>query len=198
MGAFAGLDQNQVVIVNEDPMNETKREKLRRKVAESEAKLNRKQLAEASPPEGYRALAMDYPFALVLGGLAVGAIAGALIPRSPASKLARGAMAAAGLAGELGLTYGRKALEAAGDVADDGREKLGGIGGKLADLGQAIGAEAGEYSRKVADLAAQAASGAGQAADKAVGAAGDATENARVTGMKIARQVIKLTSQLRH
>jgi len=186
--------------------NETKREQLRRKVAESEAAIARSpnpaHLPERDPPEGYRALAMDYPFALVIGGLALVALAGALLPRSAARKLARGAIAAAGVAGELGLTYGKQALEAAGELSDEGRQKLGALGERLGDLGGSVSDGASEYGRKAADLATSAASGAGKSAGKAAGvvgdAVGDAAESARETGMKIARQVIRLTSQLRH
>lgn len=178
--------------------SETKRDALRRKVAESQANLTRTQPAGQQPPEGYRALAMDYPFALVLGGLALGAIAGALLPRSVARKLARGVAAAAGVAGELGLAYGRQAIDAAGELSDEGRNKLGGLGEKLAELGETVAESAGAYGRKAADLAGDAAAGAGKAAGKAAGAAGDAADTARESGMKIARQVIRLTSQLRH
>jgi len=54
--------------VTETDTNETKREQLRRKVAESQAALTKPQTAAGEPPEGYRALAADYPFALLLGG----------------------------------------------------------------------------------------------------------------------------------
>jgi len=202
VGAFAGLDQEQGAIVTDfSPASdkpETKRDELRRKVAESQASLSRPTLPERNPPEGYRALAMDYPFAIVIGGLALGAIAGALLPRSAARKLARGVVAAAGVAGELGLTYGRQALDAAGDLSDEGREKLGTIGEKLAELSESVSEAAGAYGRKAADLAGDAASSAGKAAGKAAETAGDAAGSARDSGMKIARQVIRLTSQLRH
>ena len=211
MGAFAGLDHEQGVIVSDiSPTGreaslvptESRREELRRKVADSQSELNRQTLPERDPPEGYKALAMDYPFALVLGGLALGAIAGAMLPRSAARKLARGAIAAAGVAGELGMTYGRQALDAAGEVTGGGRDKLGALGERLTDLRDTIGENAGTYGRKAAELAGEtataAAQAAGTAAQTASDAAGEAAGNARDVGLKIARQVIRLTSQLRH
>lgn len=177
---------------------ETKRDQLRRKVAESQASLGRGHFPERDPPEGYKALAMDYPFVLVLGGLAVGAIAGALLPRAAGRKLVRGVVAAAGVASELGLAYGRQAFDVAGELSDEGRQKLGGLGEKLVELGESVSESAAAYGRKAADFAADAASGAGKAADKAGQSAGVAAESARESGMKIARQVIRLTSQLRH
>ncbi|MFC3174361.1 hypothetical protein ACFOD9_08860 [Novosphingobium bradum] len=162
----------------------TKRARLRRKVGESEAAMARSPLPERDPPDGYTALAMDYPFALVLGGLALGAVAGALLPRSAGGRLVRGAIAVAGVAGELGLAYGRHALESASEMSSDGRQRIGALGGKAASV------------------ATQAASEAGTAATKAIGTAGEAAGeiagNARDTGLKIARQVIRLTSHLRH
>jgi len=184
--------------VSDTEQSETKREQLRRKVTESQAALAKPQLPGREPPEGYKALAMDYPFALVLGGLAVGVVVGALIPRSAASKLARGALAAAGVAGELGMTYGRQALDAAGDLSDDGRRKLGNLGDHLTELGETLSESAGTYGRKAADVAGAASEAMGKAAGRAVETAGDTAETARETGLKIARQVIRLTSQLRH
>jgi hypothetical protein len=196
VGALAGLDQEQGDAVTEDISAEpgksnTKREELRRKVAESQAALARPQLPEREPPEGYRALAMDYPFALVLGGLAIGAIAGVLIPRSAARKLGRAAIAAATVAGELGVAYGRQARDAAEELADSGRKRL-------ADLGDSVSDGAGVYGRKASELAEQVASTAGEVAGKAAETAGVGADTARQAGLKIARQVIRLTSQLRH
>jgi len=206
VGAFAGLDQSQGEVVSETETNETKREQLRRKVAESQSALARPQPSAGEPPEGYKALAMDYPFALILGGLALGAIAGAVLPRRAGRKLVQGAVAAAGIAGELGKTYGRQALDTVGEAADSvtgkSRGSLGALGEKLVELGEAVGEAAGAYGRKAADVAVETASAAGAAAGKAADKAGhlaeDGAANARETGLKIARQVIRLTSQLRH
>jgi hypothetical protein len=213
VGAFAELDQSQGEAVTETDTNETKREQLRRKVAESRSALTKPQTAAGEPPEGYRALAADYPFALLLGGLALGAIAGAVLPRRAGRKLIQGAVAAAGVAGELGRTYGRQALDtvgdaagavgdAAGSIGHESRSRLGTLGEKLVELGEAFGEAASAYGRKAADVAGETATAAGSAAGKAADKAGhlaeDGAANARETGLKIARQVIRLTSQLRH
>lgn len=209
--------------------SETRREQLRRKVAQSQETLARTPPAARmpgnAPPEGYKALAIEYPFALIAGGLALGAVAGALLPRSVVRKLAQGAIGMAGIAGDVGLAYGRKALETAGDLSDDGRGKLGDLGKKLSDLhlgekltvlGEDAGKSAGIYGRKAADIAGKAAELAADAAGIAVDAAGkaagsasdlagkaaeaasDAADSTRGTALGIAKQVIRLTSHLRH
>lgn len=178
MAAFAWLDQEQGIIVSDTPGPETAPTAAGR--ADSQAAPIRPPLPEREPPEGYKALAMDYPFALLLGGLALGAVAGALLPRSATRKLAQGAITAAGVAGELGLAYGRQALEAAGEISDDGREKLGAMGEKLAELGEALSDGAGTCGRKATEVAS------------------DAANKTRETGIRIARQIFRLMSQLRH
>lgn len=172
MAAFARVDHDQGAIVSNIPSPQA----LPTESAPSEGARTgsrtssiQPQLPDRDPPEGYKALALDYPFTLILGGLALGAIAGALLPRSATRKLGRGAVVAAGVAGELGLAYGRQALETAVEVSGGGREKLGALGEKLMELGETVGA-----------------------------GASDAAGSARDTGLKIVRQVIRLTSQLRH
>ena len=49
-----------------------KREQIRRKVTESQAQLAASRNAGGEPPEGLRALAMDYPFALLAMSVAIG------------------------------------------------------------------------------------------------------------------------------
>jgi len=127
----------------------------------------------AEPAESVRALAGDYPFTLVLGGLALGVVVGALLPRSAGKKLAQGAVAAATLAGELGLIYGKQALERAGEAT-----------GSLDELKDAVSARASTLSRKAAE-----------AAGEALGSAG---ATAREASDKIGRQAARLRSHLRH
>lgn len=163
---------------------DTKRKAIRDKVAAAQADLAKPAVPERDPPEGLKALAMDYPFALMLGGVAAGVVIGALLPKGAARKLTRGAIAAATVAGELGLTYGRNTLEAANETAAtvtrEGRLKLEDLSGKLADLSESVGENANEAGKR------------------ALAVASDAAEGARGTGLRLARQVIKLTSQLRH
>ena len=140
--------------------------------------------ADAAPPEGLRALVMDYPFALLAGGIVAGVVIGALLPRPNTSRLARNVGALAGVVGELGLSYARRAVdgvsEAAGTAAEAGGRMADTVGDRTADLIGAAGETVGTYS------------------GKAVETAENAVANLRHSAEGLARQVIRLTSHLRH
>lgn len=140
--------------------------------------------AEAGPPEGLRALALDYPLALVGGGLVAGVLIGTLLPKTKAGRLSRSALALAGVAGEFGLTYARKALDNVGDAAHSAAT----ASGRAADV---VGERTGELLGSASEAAADYS---GMAADKAE----SAIVTLRNSAEGLARQVIKLTSQLRH
>lgn len=152
---------------------EARREELRDKVLASRAELESHALPDAEPPEGYVALAMDYPFAAIAGGLLLGFAAGALLPRGAGRKALRGALAAASVANEVGRVYGRKAIEAADEATRESREKLG-------ELGATVGENAGRQARRV------------------VSATGKSARRTTDLGIRIAREAIRLSSNLRH
>lgn len=162
----------------------TRRKAIRQKVSESQADLAKTTPPERNPPEGVKALAMDYPFAILLGGLAVGVVVGAMLPKAAGRRASRKALTAAAVARELALTYGKRAMHLANETAasakTEGGKILDGMGERLEDLSGTVG---------------EAATGAGQ---RAADVSSDAAESVRETGMRIARQVIRLTSQLRH
>ena len=110
-------------------------------------------LPEGEPPESYKELGGDYPIALLVGGLAVGLIAGALIPRSLGRRITRSGLALATVAGELGNTYGRKVIDGASEVTRDGREKLSELGESAGDYSRAATTAASASARRGRDLA---------------------------------------------
>lgn len=140
--------------------------------------------AESGPPEGLRALALDYPLALVGGGLIAGVLIGALLPKTKAGKLSRNALALAGVAGEFGLTYARKALDSASDAA----QSAASTGGRMAEA----------VSERTGELLGSASEAAAEYSEKAAETAESAVVTLRNSAEGLARQVIKLTSQLRH
>lgn len=169
MAAFARMDRKEGRTVSQ--------------TAKVPAKTRTKAAPKANQPttvDSARAIASEYPFALLLGGLALGVVAGALLPRAAGRRLTKGAVAAASIAGELGLLYGRQALEKAGDAA-----------GSLDGLKETVGANAADYSRKAADLVGDAGRKAAEAASEAFAATRDASH-------KIGKQAIRLRSHLRH
>lgn len=140
--------------------------------------------ADPGPPEGFKALALDYPFALVAGGVAVGVLIGALLPRRQASRLSRPLLAAVGAASEFGLAYAQKAMARAADAAHEasvaGGQLLTAAAERTDDLAEATADRASDYGERAAALAA--------AAPAAL----------RGSGQRIAREVVRLTSHLRH
>lgn len=114
-------------------MNEakTRTARIRDKIAASQARLSRDNadlpeappvapLPDAYPPESYRSLAGEYPWLAVAAGAGVGLLLGAALPRAFGGRIGRRALAAATVAGELGLALSKQAREAAGDAASDG------------------------------------------------------------------------------
>lgn len=110
-------------------------------------------LPDRAPPESYRELGSDYPVALLVGGLAVGLIAGTLMPRSVGRRIVRGAAAMAAIAGELGGSYGRKVIDGSAEVTKAGREKLGELGESAGGYGKAATGAASASARRGRDLA---------------------------------------------
>jgi len=189
--------------VSEQPAKPAnKREQIRRKVTESQAQLAASRNAGGEPPEGLRALAMDYPFALLAGSVVVGAVVGAILPRSPLRRFAGAATALATVAGELGLAYGRHALDKAGAAAgklDGLREDLGDSAADYSRRATALIGSAGRLAGEAMQEAAKSALQAGEAVqEKVLDAAVTAQKSTREVGAKVGRQAIRLRSHVRH
>ena len=128
--------------------------------------------ALSEPPEDLASLLREHPGLIVAGGLAIGLLAGVMLPKRTAAKaggnLGTKALSIAAVAAELAVTLGQQAREQAGDAASEGRAKL-------ADLGES----AGTLGRK--------------AAHRASAVKGEAAR----TGLKLARQAVKLAAKAR-
>lgn len=108
---------------------------------------------DTDPPETYTDLARDYPIALIAGGLAVGLLAGALLPRGIGRKVGKSVLTGALMAGELGRNYSRDAKQKLGDVGSEGRDKVVEFGARA----QAGGRKAIGTSRELGIRAAREA-----------------------------------------
>ena len=137
-------------------------------------------LIDQAPPEGLRALALDYPIALVAGGIVAGVLIGALLPRARHSRLSKGAVALASVASEAGLSYARKALANRSEAAQASGRVAEAVGERAGAVLHSVGDSAADYSGKAVDTAETAATALRSSAEG------------------LARQVIRLTSQLRH
>lgn len=105
--------------------------------------------AEPAKGAGLVDLARERPGLVIGGGLLAGLLVGVLMPRGTARKLAKGAVGAAALGSELGLSLARQAREGAGEASEHLRS----------------GAErAGAGARRLREGTAHAASNAGTTA----------------------------------
>ncbi len=114
-------------------------------------------IPEGEPPENYVDLAKDYPVALIAGGLAIGVIAGALLPRGFGRKFARSAVSIALTAGELGRNYGNQVIDVASDGSRESRKKLGNLGDAVSELGGRVALSASDRGRKGRSIGHKAA-----------------------------------------
>ena len=80
--------------------------------------------AKPAKPANLLDMARAQPGLAIGGGLLIGLIAGALIPRGAARRLAQGAVAAAASGSEVGLGLARQAGESAREAAGEASEHL--------------------------------------------------------------------------
>jgi len=66
----------------------------------------------------------NHPAAFIAGGILIGVVAGALLPRGTGRRLAKGATAAAIAAGQVGLQLSHQARETAEELTREGRDAL--------------------------------------------------------------------------
>ena len=136
--------------------DQSRRDRIKIRIAESQAQLRDSKptgglpaLPDAAPPEKISGLAAEYPGLVIAGGLALGLLAGSLLPRSAGSKLSRRATTLVGIASEVGLVLGKQALERASTASRDGRGKLGELGGALGEKAAGARRKAGAASSTV-------------------------------------------------
>lgn len=75
--------------------------------------------------ETFGDLLRKHPIAFIAGGVALGAVAGALLPRGTGRRLTKGAVALAATAGEAGMLLSRNARDKAEELGREGRDVLG-------------------------------------------------------------------------
>lgn len=111
------------------------------------------------PPETLADLAREHPGLVLAGGLAVGLLVGALIPRRKGGRLLRNAASLAAVAGELALAFGEQTREKAEDARDrivDLSHKAGDVSRRAAHTGMEKGDEARAAGLRMARKAVKA------------------------------------------
>src|SRR5690242_10317553 len=112
-------------------MSEAKRTTLRERIEAGQARQAARENPEKGPIDRLTSVAKEHPLLVVLGGLAIGVAISTLIPRSPTRRLSKNALGFLTTVAELGIAYGRQALDAADDVSQPTRDKLGDFGSAL-------------------------------------------------------------------
>lgn len=185
------------------PKTDPQRTRIKQKIAASQDRLKREGAAKLTPrktakpaaqPEGLLAAAAEYPFLSVFGGIAAGAVIGALLPKALGGKLVRRSVALATVAGELGMVYGKSALEKAGEVGHEAQERLG-------DAVKSLDEGTADARARAVELASEAGTRASHLAGEAFSATRDTSTrlagSTRDAGLDIARKVIKLLVEAR-
>lgn len=126
----------------------------------------------------------DHPLALLAGSVVLGAIAASLVPASWGRKIGSRALGLAAVAGELGVLYGGKALEASAQAARAGQDRLG-------DLGET----AGEYGADARNRAIELGTLAGR---RAIELAQEAADSAREARGGVLKRIGELSDRVRH
>lgn len=83
-----------------------------------------------------------HPVATLAGGVVLGMLASALLPRGSARKLARGAVAAATVGSEAGMVLARQARATAASAASEASERLSHLEEKAGEGAKALGRRA--------------------------------------------------------
>ena len=96
--------------------------------------------------DGATSFVKEHPITTIAGALALGVVVASIVP-GPGRRLRkqatrRGAVLA-GVLADLAMTYGSQALEGAGKAASAGQDRLGDLGGTLADGARSLRREAG-------------------------------------------------------
>ena len=111
------------------------RKTLKERIEESQARQYARDLALADRAADARdkltSVARQHPLLLIAGGLAIGVAISALIPKSPTRRLSKNAIGFLAMVTELGVSYGRQALE--GDPGRAGKDKLAELGNTIID-----------------------------------------------------------------
>jgi len=112
-------------------MDDEKRAALRERIEAAEARQAAREREDSSAQATDRltAVARNHPLLLIAGGLAIGIALSTLVPRSPTRKLSKNAIGFLATIAELGIAYGRQAMEAAEEARHDGLARLGKLRG---------------------------------------------------------------------
>lgn len=107
-------------------------------------------------------VARDHPLLVVAGGIAVGAVVAALLPKRTKGRLSSSARHLAGIASTAGLALGREVIEKSSQAREAGRD----IGRQALDRAEVVGLELRRHGETAKDHAEDALATAGETGSK--------------------------------
>lgn len=125
----------------------------------------------------------EHPVLIIAGGIAVGALAAALIPRRSRTAIGARASGLAEAATAAGLAIARQALERAGETGAELRRQ----GARAASRAETLGESARETAGRLGSVAA----------DRAAQIVAPATKAASAAGSKVAEKAADLAARVR-
>ena len=134
-------------------------------------------LPNTGPAKPSPGQAGEYIGISLAGGLVIGLVIGALMPRSPGRKLTRHASVLAGVAGDVVLALARQAINQADGTGQEANKKWHEASGKFAQITRTATAQAKAHAEQMAHEAADFAA--------------KASNLARKSGLTIAEKAIK-------
>jgi len=135
---------------------------------------------EAGAVSQVGAFVRDHPLLVVAGGIALGAVAAAMLPRGTGRKLVRRAASLAEIAGTASAILGTQLRDKAEAAGAGLREQGGVVSDRLGKLGEDASARLGQFSEA-----------AGERLERLI----DPVENA---ANKVAKKAAELRSRVRH
>ena len=160
-------------------MTDAKRTQIKKKVAAGQARnqdagrttiVDRAGEAAIEAKDKFTAFAKEHPITTIAGGIAIGILVAGMF-KGPRQAAIKGGSKAAGLAAigaELALAYAQQAMEAAGEAASVGKEKLGEFGGTAAVTARSAGRTAADRAGEVSETALAVTRDAGKRLGKAI------------------------------
>ena len=164
-------------------MTEAKRKQIKKKVETGQARnqsrnqdagrttiVDRAGEAAIEAKDKFTAFAKEHPITTIAGGIALGILVAGMY-KGPRKAAIKGGSKAAGLAAigaELALAYAQQAMEAAGEAASVGKEKLGEFGGSAAVTARSAGRTAADRAGEVSETALAVTRDAGKRLGKAI------------------------------
>ncbi|MDE2561748.1 MAG: DUF883 family protein [Sphingomonadales bacterium] len=179
-------------------MSDERRERVRERIEAARERVE--QRAESAAHEArdaataVRDFVKEHPAAAIAGGLAVGGLVAAMLPRRKRRSSTGEASRLAAIAGELAVAYATRTLAGAREARREGSERLGELGETVSEsTGKALKSTselAGSTSGRLGEISAEARRMAADFAEAAIESAREASEN-------VLRKFGEATSKLR-